>query len=607
MTLALLTSSSSRPAAGAMHENPPMKVVALFRVSTEKQAADGASLDAQQRTYRDMATKQGWETVAEFKGSESATQAASDRRVLQQVLSCIRDQTPDAVYVHEQSRLTRGDELEVALLMRELKERRIKIIVGGVVRDLASIDERFMVGIQSLVDRAESERIKERMVRGKRERAKQGKKNSGPTPFGYANPPPGATGRGTLQIVPDEAVVVRKIFDLAASGKGAAAIATTLSELGITGPRGGKWGKTSVDRMLANPGYIGTHATGVWVAQKGSRTFRFDLKNPRAIIIENAHPPIITREVWDAVHHRARVPRALMPRLLTGLLHVNGESYGGDSSAERSFYRASRGVRGCAWLFTDVTDSTVWDAFALLATSPELVQKLMAQARSPKEQMVTQQEVDYLKDQVGKARRRLDRLVEMRADGEIGKDVYHAKCDETKAAIQRLETELGDLTAKSASMDGTHAARVVRAVQCLIGGRTILSHAQKRSILNSIVRRIDVAAVKTNAAYLRDAKGHITGTSGSAWAIKTVSFRLAVSSAPLGDDAAGGVSNESCEREANQRPRPSYANAARHGQLDLASIGCGQLAAAGSGTQNDTRCGHLDLTSAGYGSPRTPR
>ena len=35
----------------------------------------------------------------------------------------------------------------------------------GVVRDLGSIDERFMVGIQSLVDRAESERIKERMGR----------------------------------------------------------------------------------------------------------------------------------------------------------------------------------------------------------------------------------------------------------------------------------------------------------------------------------------------------------------------------------------------------------------------------------------------------------
>ena len=53
-----------------------------------------------------------------------------------------------------QSRPPTQDELEVALLFRELKERRIKIIVNGLVRDLSSTDERFMVGIQSLVDRA---------------------------------------------------------------------------------------------------------------------------------------------------------------------------------------------------------------------------------------------------------------------------------------------------------------------------------------------------------------------------------------------------------------------------------------------------------------------
>ena len=152
-----------------------MRVVALFRVSTEKQAAEGASLEAQERDYDRLAAHHGWETVDRFRGAESATQASSDRRVLQQVLACIRDREVQAVYVHEQSRLTRGDELEVAMLMRELKERRIKIIVHGVVRDLASIDERFMVGIQSVVDRAESERIKERMSRGRKEKARDRK------------------------------------------------------------------------------------------------------------------------------------------------------------------------------------------------------------------------------------------------------------------------------------------------------------------------------------------------------------------------------------------------------------------------------------------------
>src|ERR1044071_6048288 len=53
-----------------------MRVVAMFRVSTERQANEGASLDAQQRTFREMAKRSGWKVVGEFRGSESATQAA---------------------------------------------------------------------------------------------------------------------------------------------------------------------------------------------------------------------------------------------------------------------------------------------------------------------------------------------------------------------------------------------------------------------------------------------------------------------------------------------------------------------------------------------------
>ena len=90
-----------------------MRVIAMFRVSTERQANEGASLDSQERTFRELARNNRWKVVGEFRGCESATQAATERKVLQQVLACIGEQKPDAVYIHEQSRLTRGDELEV--------------------------------------------------------------------------------------------------------------------------------------------------------------------------------------------------------------------------------------------------------------------------------------------------------------------------------------------------------------------------------------------------------------------------------------------------------------------------------------------------------------
>lgn len=506
-----------------------MRVVALFRVSTEAQANTGASLESQQVRYRELAAIHGWTTIQEFKGHESATQAASDRRVLQNVLACVRDEDVDAVYVHEQSRLTRGDELEVAMLMRELKERGTKIIVNGVVRDLSSIDERFMVGIQGLVDRAESERIKERLIRGKRQKAKNGRKVGGPAPYGYRNPPPGDSKRGVLQIVPEEAAVVRKIYEMALAGKSGRAILRALNEAGTPAPRGGKWGKTSLMRLIQNPAYMGTASTAVWVARKNTRSFKYSPANERAIVVPDAHEPIVDAETWHAVLGRKKPAPARQPRMLTGLLHMNGQPATGDTGDGKRFYRSPRGVTGLPWIEAETVDSTVWAAFVSLATSTEFVQRLIDAANNPRQQQIAAMEVEHLEDQLGKAQRRLDRLLTMRADGEITKDEFAAKSAETRSMIERSEAELVKQRAKAAALDGAAAGRVVKAVQTLVAGRTRLTGEQKAVILRSIVRRVDITAERTGAGFARDERGRVVGSGGATWTIKDISVSLSAS------------------------------------------------------------------------------
>lgn len=514
-----------------------MRVVALFRVSTEKQESEGTSLDTQERIYREMAAQRGWTTIAEFRGCESATQANSDRRVLQQVLACIRDQNPDGIYIHEQSRLTRGDELEVAGLLRELRERGMKIIVNGVVRDLGSIDERFMVGIQSLVDRAESERIKERMLRGRRARAESGKKTAGPIPYGYRNPAKHEPGHGTLQIVEEQASVVRRIFALALEGKGAGRIAAELNRLGIPGIRGGKWAQNSVKGILQNMAYVGTAFANVWVGNKKTGV-RFDPTNPKAIIRKNAHAPIVDQGTWDAVNSRAKLPRTSMPKLLTGLLWIDGERAGGATNGGGPHYHGPRGIRNQAWLPVQETDDAVWAAFVSLATGPEFVQSLMDAAATPHQRQVVSQEIDYITEQIGRHRKRLAHLLDMRLDGEVDKDTYAAKKAEAESAIAALQGELGDLRGKEAVMDGSSAPRVVRAVQTLLAGRTKLTTAQQRQILNAIVRRIDVVTECTGAERRRDDRGRVVKGRLGRWRIKSTTFRLALPAATAAEYAA---------------------------------------------------------------------
>jgi len=546
-----------------------MKVVALFRVSTERQADQGASLEAQERVYAEHASKSGWTTAATFKGAESATQAASDRRVLQQVLGFIREHTLDAIYVHEQSRLTRGDELEVALLMRELKERGLKILINGTVRDLSSIDERFMVGIQGVVDRAESERIKERMLRGKRQRAEQGRKSSGPAPFGFRNPHPGEPGRGTLVIVEAEAATIRRLFKLSAEGRGDRSVAVELNRLGLVSPRGGQWGKTSVRRALDNPAYIGTCASNVWVSGKGTRGFRFDPNNQKAIIRENAYPAIVTREVWDAVRARPKLPRTAVPRMLSGLLYVDNHKYEGDVGRGCRLYRAPKGVKGCPWLDAETVDGAVWDAFASLATSAEFVERLLAAAADPYQRQAVLQEIDHLNDQIGRGRRRLDRLLEMRADGEITKDEFLAKTKQTKEGIAAHDRELEALRGKAATMDTSQSTRVVKAVQTVLAGRTRLSGDQKRAVLRTIVRRVDVEAVRTGNKLGRDMRGRVLGGSVRTWGVSRVTFALSLPKAVEGPHAQTEPNRcgQSATTPLNSAQLPDSADRTRVGHL----------------------------------------
>lgn len=501
-----------------------MRVIALFRVSTEAQANEGASLDAQERRYRELADRNNWETIDIFRGCESATQASKERAVLQQLLQCLKITDADAVYVHEQSRLTRGDELEVALLLRELRERRMNVIINGVVRDLDSLDDRFMIGIQGVVDRAEAERTRERMDRGKREKAKQGKKNSGKAPFGYRNPAPGDPNRGTLQMIDDEAAIVRRIFNLAAGGMSLRAICHRLNEEAVPAPRKGTWGKTTITRILHNPAYIGVHASNVWQRPAGKRGFTLDLERTGAIVVENAHQPIVDRDVWTTVHSRARVTSAREPRLLTGLIWVNGLRYSGDSTNGTSFYCHRRG--GGPWLEVNYVDRLVWQTFTSVVRSPKVLKGLIHRMQTKAAEDDLRKRIKASHGELARLTRRIDRLTDMRADGEISRDVFLKKQSMWQEQIARVEDRIRQFDRQVALRDGRQADRIVQAVRTVARENSRVSKSSQSRILRSVVRKVSVTTDPRPIAQDREAGGRLGPRSAPKWRIQDVTFDL---------------------------------------------------------------------------------
>lgn len=504
-----------------------MRVVAMFRVSTEQQAQDGASLAAQERQYFELAERESWETVAVFRGCESATQASREREVLQQTLACIRRTGPDAIYVHEQSRLTRGDELEVAGLLRELRERQLKIVIGGVVRDLTSLDERFMIGIQGLVDRAEAERIQERQQRGKREKARQGLKNSGIAPYGYQNPPRGDPDRGRLRIVPEDAVIVQRIFALACEGLSPQAIATALNDEGAPSPRGGVWWKSSVVRILINPGYRGCHVTSGWSAEPGSRTFRFDPTRPDAIMVEDAHPAIVSEEVWAAAQAVKPAPRTAKPRMLTGMLTLNGERATGDSLRKEAYYRPPRGSRGGPWIPCETTDRAVWAAFVRAITEPSFMGHVLEEIRAQQRAVPFAKQRKQLQARLSKLENRLSRLTDMRADGELGRAEYLDRSSATRNQIRGVQQELEALQFKARQGDGELVRKMFAAAKALLASEWCLSSDEKRKVLVRTTREISLRARREPQPQRKDRAGRYQKVDRAPWRIESVTFDLA--------------------------------------------------------------------------------
>ena len=469
-----------------------MRVVALYRVSTERQETEGASLDAQRRRYHELADRHGWITVAEFRGTESATQAARERHVLQQVLDRIRAGGVDALWTIEQSRLTRGDELEVALLMRELREREIAVWVDATRRDLTDPSDGLAFGIVSLVDRAEVQRFKERTRRGRREKARQGKHTGGAAPYGYRNPPPGDPLRGTLQPVEHEAAVVRRIFGWAAAGLGQRSIAARLNSESIPASRGGRWCKTAVVRILENPVYLGTSVSGAWTRGADAASFRFDPTNPRAIVVEGAHEALIDAETWGAAQAQRGGTSTGRPGMLTGLLWIDGRRVQIDRTRGESFYRPAKG--GGAWVRVAAVNDLVWSGFAELLTHPGAIAALLDRGVS---RVDLAAEIEAMERRRSKLVTRCARLVAMRADGEIDRETFAEQQGAAQSQIGSLERAIRQARQRMEAVRSGRAERAIDAAAQVL--RQPLSQAARRRVLRSLVHRVDATLGHTGA------------------------------------------------------------------------------------------------------------
>lgn len=220
-----------------------MKAIGYVRVSTDKQADRGFSLEAQAEKIRAMAVVHNAELLDIIvDGGESAK--SLQRPGMERLLALVDGKKVQAVVVAKLDRLTRSVK-DLCELLERFERRGVTLISVAESLDTSSAAGRLVLNIMTAVSQWEREAIGERTRDAMNHKRTNGER-VGNIRFGYRL---GADGKH-VEPDPAEQEVLREIHGLRQSGHTMRGIAAALNRRALRTRRGSAWRLESVARVL---------------------------------------------------------------------------------------------------------------------------------------------------------------------------------------------------------------------------------------------------------------------------------------------------------------------------------------------------------------------
>jgi len=452
-----------------------MPTAAVYcRVSTENQEQEGSSLSSQRDYCLRKAYDLGYDVPEYFIFSEVFSGADTDRPKLNELRSLVKSHTVDAVFCYSTDRLARNP-IHIAIIAEECEKRDIELVFISEPLDRTPEGAliRYVKGYAAQIER---EKIRERSIRGKREKARQGKLSTGgPRLFGYNI----VEGRRVTNDT--EAEVIKRIFGwFAGGGYTLYEAVRQLNQERIPGPAGGKWSENSVYRLLTHPAYHGvTYAFRYKCvepkrtrATRRTRSARKLRDMAEWIEIPGATPAIVSKEVHDAAREQLSINRHKSPvnrkhqYLFTGRRLRCG-------TCGRSMTGSVKKKAGKPWLFyrcvcnvkpnyyekcpqpsvsANRIETAVWANLLSILDNPDM---LLANIRSrnTQEPSVIEAEEYLIKNNIKKYRQEEERCIELYVQNKITEVSFETLVEKVRDNIQQQERKLHDLQLKRESIE----------------------------------------------------------------------------------------------------------------------------------------------------------
>lgn len=255
------------------------------------------------RTILDEFTKQKKLNVTVILEEVVSGEALSSRPQMLKLLDLVNTGEYDGVICMDIDRLSRGSSVDSGYIMQILQLNDCKIITPNKTYDLLNETDEQFADMKFMFSRYELSTIRKRLITGRDTSVKEGRFMGSTAPYGYKIIKLKGEKGNTLEVVPEEAQVVRMIFDwYTQDGLGTGQIADKLTTLHIKPRKITEWSTEVVRKILMNEHYIGKLP---WKKHPITKRFvdgqltKKKYANKEYEIYDGRHEPIISEEQFE--------------------------------------------------------------------------------------------------------------------------------------------------------------------------------------------------------------------------------------------------------------------------------------------------------------------
>ncbi len=456
-----------------------MIVGCYIRVSTSEQAEKGYSVTGQTERLKKYCDSHDW-IIYKIYTDPGYTGSNTDRPGLKQMLDDINKHKFEKVVCWKLDRLSRSQKDTLTLIEDHFLANDCDFVSMRENFDTSTPFGKAMIGILAVFAQLEREQIKERIALGREVRAQKGYYSGGSIPpYGYKYE------NKQLIVEPYEAMVVRKIFELALQNKTSYSIAKYLRENEFN-PRNIKWGSKSIDHILASRIYIGQ----VSFSKKWYPGIH------EALISTDAF-----EEVQEIIARRSKKRHAMnvgkVSSYLAGITFCKkcGKKYYKDTSRVKRKEKVYYNYYYCCYgrilhkqtekcynkiYAMDALDNMVLSEIKKLAMDPEYFDQVRSEGNPDEDIKIINAEIDKISSQISK-------LLDLYALDSMPIDVINAKIKNLTDQKEILEKQF-DIKNRSKTNKSTHKKDFSKIIMDVAD---IIDSGNKEEIRNMIHILID--------------------------------------------------------------------------------------------------------------------